>query len=418
MKKFILLLMCLCFVGCAAQRDTDGTTVSETTTVTTTAKADVSAAETTAVSETTAAATTTTTAGEATTTLGADAFTTIARPEISTVETTTVPETTAVVTTTTEETTTVPETTKVTKNSTEKITTAPETSKVTKTSKKKTTTVPETATAEITSEEITEITTEETTETTTEITTVTEAVPEDYTVIEIEGKKYRLTFEDEFEGNRLDEKKWEKCPEWPRQDLNNFWDDDMSYLDGDGNLIIEMSYDKAQDKYLSGGVRSKGKFEQAYGYFEIRCTVNTVPGYWTAFWLMGESVVDETKGGVNGTEIDIMESAYFDEKIIQNSLNWDGYGVNHKVDYKKAPADVYDGEYHTFSLLWTEDEYVYYIDGVESWRTKAEEALGVCEVPLYLKITSEMGSWTKNVLIPENLPDYMKVDYVRVYAEK
>lgn len=359
MKKIILLLMCLCLVGCKAKTET---------------------AETTTVPETTTAATTTT------------------------AETTTVPETTTVTTTTTAETTTVPETTAVTTTTTAETTTVPETTTAVTTTTAETTTVPETTT-------VTETTTAET-------TTVTEAVPEDYTAVEIEGRKYKLSFEDNFDGKDIDTAKWERCPEWPRQDLNNHWDNDMSYLDGDGNLIIEMSYDKETDRYLSGGVRSKGKFEQAYGYFEIRCTVNTVPGYWTAFWLMGESVADETNGGVNGTEIDIMESAYFDEKIIQNSLNWDGYGANHKVDYKKAPADVYDGEYHTFSLLWTEDEYVYYIDGVESWRTKAEEALGVCEVPLYLKITSEMGSWTSSALIPENIPDYMKVDYVRVYAEK
>ena len=53
----------------------------------------------------------------------------------------------------------------------------------------------------------------------------------------------------------------------------------MSYLDGKGNLIIGMSYDKENDRFLSGAVRSRGKFEQAYGYFEIRCTVNNVPGY-------------------------------------------------------------------------------------------------------------------------------------------
>lgn len=382
MKKLVLLLMCICLAGCKA--DDSGSASVETTTVTTTV------AETTAVPETTVVTTTTTAA-------------------TTTVETTTVPETTTVTTTTTAETTTVPETTTV------ETTTIPETTTVTTTTVAETTTVPETTTAAETTKKVKKTTKAETTK---KDETTAAVAEDDYTVIEIEGKKYKLSFEDNFDGDKLDEKKWEKCPEWPRQDLNNFWDDDMSYLDGDGNLIIEMSYDKAQDKYLSGGVRSKGKFEQAYGYFEIRCTVNTVPGYWTAFWLMGESVVDETKGGVNGTEIDIMESAYFDEKIIQNSLNWDGYGANHKVDYKKAPADVYDGEYHTFSLLWTEDEYVYYIDGVESWRTKAEEALGVCEVPLYIKVTSEMGSWTKNVLIPENLPDYMKVDYVRVYAEK
>ncbi|MBP1560157.1 MAG: glycoside hydrolase family 16 protein [Oscillospiraceae bacterium] len=234
----------------------------------------------------------------------------------------------------------------------------------------------------------------------------------------VDGKEYKLSFEDNFDGHTLDGSKWEKCPEWKRQDLNNYWDNDMSYLDGEGNLIIEMSYDENEEKYLSGGVRSKGKFEQAYGYFEIRCTVNTVPGYWTAFWLMGETVNNTTMGGRNGTEIDIMETPFFDKKQVQNTLNWDGYGEEHKALGQISDIDVYDGEYHTFSLLWTESEYVFFIDGEESWRTDAKEAEGTCEVPLYMKITSETGSWTRNPPLPESLPDYMKVDHVRVYAEK
>ncbi len=231
----------------------------------------------------------------------------------------------------------------------------------------------------------------------------------------IDGREYHLTFEDDFSGTDLDLTKWERCPEWDRQDLNNKWDDDMSYLDGMGNLVIGMQYDRKEGKYLSGAVRTKGKFEQAYGYYEIRCTVNTIPGYWTAFWLMGESVGSELNGGVDGTEIDIYESAYYEEGLIQHTLHWDGYGAAHKVEGAKVAADVYDGEYHTFSLLWTKDEYVYYIDGVETWRTDASAAEGVCEVPLYLKISSEMGSWTGK---GPARSDSMKVDYVRVYAER
>lgn len=235
-----------------------------------------------------------------------------------------------------------------------------------------------------------------------------------YKNIVIEGKNYTLSFEDDFEGDALDGTKWERCPEQKRQDLNNYWDDSMSYLDGEGNLIIGMSYDESSDRFLSGGVRSKGRFEQAYGYFEIRCTVNTVPGYWTAFWLMGDSVADETKGGKNGTEIDIMETPYAKTGEVQNTLNWDGYGANHKALGNVAKADIYDGEYHTFALLWTKNEYVFYTDGRETWRTNASPALGTCEVPLFLKISSETGSWT-GIPDPKDLPDLMKIDYVRVY---
>ena len=290
----------------------------------------------------------------------------------------------------------------------------------------KTTAATTTATAE--TADTTTVTTAETTESTTASTTITEVTteettaapdPDAYKTITVEGKEYKLTFEDNFDGDKLDERKWERCPEWPRQNLNNQWDNDMSYLDGEGNLIIEMSYDKNQDKYLSGGVRSKGKFEQAYGYFEIRCKVNQIPGYWTAFWLMGECVGDTNLGGVNGTEIDIMESAYYETGEIQNTLNWDGYGEYHKYSGNIAKADVYDGEYHTFSLLWTKEEYIFYIDGEISWRTDAKEARGTCEKPLYIKITSEMGTWANyELLTPDKLPDYMIVDYVRAYSAK
>ena len=240
--------------------------------------------------------------------------------------------------------------------------------------------------------------------------------PDGHGTVVVDGKTFSLTFEDDFDGDTLDSTKWEKVPLQKRQDLNNYWDESMVWLDGEGNLVIEMSYDKENDRFLSGAVRSRGKFEQAYGYFEIRCKVNNVPGYWTAFWLMGDSVNDETGGGRNGTEIDIMETPYYNKKQVQNTLNWDGYGYRHKSSGNVSDIDVYDGEYHTFSLLWTAKEYVFYTDGKETWRTDAAAALGTCEVPLFIKISSETGSWT-GIPDPEKLPDKMITDYVRVYKQ-
>ncbi len=235
-------------------------------------------------------------------------------------------------------------------------------------------------------------------------------------ILYIDGEEYQLTFDDEFEGTQLDTSKWERCPEQRRQDLNNYWDDSMSYLDGEGDLVIGIDLDKG--RYISGGIRSKGKFEQAYGYYEIRCTLNNIPGYWTAFWLFNDCVTNEAKGGRNGTEIDIYESPYYDSKEIQHTLNWDGHGSAHKSEGKVVSADVYDGEFHTFGLLWTQTEYVFYIDGQESWCTDAKAAQGTCEEPLYIKVTAETGSWVPHTPVATKLPDHIKVDYVRAYSKK
>ena len=192
----------------------------------------------------------------------------------------------------------------------------------------------------------------------------------DDTVI-IDGVSYALTFGDEFEGTALDMTKWECCPEWQRQNVNCYWRNEAVSLDGNGNLCITSSYDSFD--YIMGGIRSKGKFEQAYGYFEARCTLNTIPGYWAAFWLMSEKVVNEDNSGVDGTEIDIMESAFFETSQLNHALNWDGYGAAQKAKWYQSQKDgLYDGSFHTFSLLWTEDEYVYYVDREEVYRTKAE----------------------------------------------
>lgn len=231
----------------------------------------------------------------------------------------------------------------------------------------------------------------------------------------IDGVPYHLAFEDDFEGTKLDSSKWVHSPQWKRQDLNNYWKDEMAFLDWKGNLVIQMEYDRYTDRFNSGAVETRDRFEQVYGYFEIKCTLNNVPGYWTAFWLYDDAVGSEVNGGRDGTEIDIYESAYHDRKQIQHTLNWDGYGAAHKSEGMVVDADVYDGDFHTFGLLWTRDEYVYYIDGKETWRTDAKKAEGTCEVPLYMIISAETGSWTGK---PETkaLPDSILIDYVRVYS--
>lgn len=228
--------------------------------------------------------------------------------------------------------------------------------------------------------------------------------------ITVNGKKYTMTFSDDFNDSELDKTKWNYCPEWKRQDLECYWDNDAVSI-SDGCLKITT---KIKDSVCyTGGIRTKDLFEQKYGYFEIRCRLNQISGYWTAFWLMGDSVENVGNSGIDGTEIDIMESAFYGQNKISSALHWDGYGEFHKSDYKETTINgIYEG-FHTFALQWTENEYVFFTDGVETWRTKSG---GVCQVPLYLKITTETGSWT-GFPDEKSLPDSFVVDYVKAYQE-
>ena len=74
-----------------------------------------------------------------------------------------------------------------------------------------------------------------------------------------------------------------------------------------------------------------------------------------------------------------MEKPSLDDKM-NHALHWDGYGKEHKskAHHFKMPGIM--EHYHDFALWWTPTEYVFYVDGKETWRT---DVGGVCQVPLY-----------------------------------
>ena len=241
----------------------------------------------------------------------------------------------------------------------------------------------------------------------TQVTVATENV----STLSHNGKQWELTFQDEFSGTKLDFHKWEYLPVQIRDTC--IWTPGAVSME-DGCLILNV--EAGEEPYHAGAIRSMGRFEQAYGYFEIRCKVPSIPGVNAAFWLIGGSMwTQEAEGGMDGAEIDVLETNALSQTTFQHAVHWDGYGeyhdsVNHPVPNKR----IYDGNFHVFGFEWTKDEYIFYVDGDETWRTNAG---GICTVPLYLKLTAATGGWVGDP-DPGNLPTQaMVIDYVRVYKE-
>ena len=231
--------------------------------------------------------------------------------------------------------------------------------------------------------------------------------------ITVNGMDYVLTFEDDFDGGRLDTSKWSLAPEQLRQDIGGRWCDAMTEVKG-SDLILTARLDE-DGTPISGAIRSKGIFEQAFGYFECRMKFHKTTGFWGAFWMMCGDVFCEDGSAVSGVEIDIIESGYRNQGAVNHALHWDGYGAAHRqLAHIVEDEGQYDGEYHTYALQWTREAYVFFIDGRETWRT-AE--CGICDKPGYLKISTEFGTWAKPI-VREELPDCVRVDWVRVYREE
>jgi len=219
------------------------------------------------------------------------------------------------------------------------------------------------------------------------------------------GKVWQMVWHDEFDGTTLDDAKWE-IPEGRRRD--GFWSRQAITLDGQGCLVMKTLQDG--DRYLDGCIRTRGKFEHAYGYYVARVKFQQQPGHWSAFWLYNHCVGNLGDGGRNGAEIDIMEKPWLDGRL-NHAVHWDGYGKEHRSEAKQADVPGVMEGFHTFALLWLPDEYVFFVDGKETWRTRAG---GVCREPLYIKLSDEIGAWAGDIA-RARLPDEFLVDYVRVY---
>jgi len=215
---------------------------------------------------------------------------------------------------------------------------------------------------------------------------------------------WELVFEDEFDGDALDATKW-ALRTGPRRD--GYWEASAVSLNGAGHLVIRTFRDG--ERVVTGAVETRGKFEQRYGYWEIRCQLQREQGHWTAFWLQSPDFGKTLDPRVTGAEIDIFEyHANWGDRV-QHAVHYGNYAASPRSVQSTPRVPVRAG-FHTFGLEWTPDEYVFYVDGRETWRT----ATGVSRRAQFAIVSSEIGKWAGDIA-RARLPDDFVVDYVRVY---
>lgn len=233
---------------------------------------------------------------------------------------------------------------------------------------------------------------------------------------------YVLAFEENFDGKELDPKRW-TAQEVKRRDAMNT---PRAVKVKDGKLILKTFTEDG--KHFTGFVGSRGKFEQAFGYWEARVRFFTKSGMWSAFWIHSPSMGNPV-GNVKqaGSEIDVMEHRVADQKgkdirnLVINTVHWDGYGKEHKsashnMTWKDGGS--LQGPWHTYAVLWTPAGYTFFVDGKESWRLDK----GISHRPQFIYLTSEVKDkgWAGNIpkggFGNENKSTTrMEVDWVRVW---
>ncbi|MEE0980045.1 MAG: glycoside hydrolase family 16 protein [Acutalibacteraceae bacterium] len=245
--------------------------------------------------------------------------------------------------------------------------------------------------------------------------------------------KFDLTFEDNFEGE-LDRSVWSGHYQYGNTTVSrkgSYWNQHLAQTK-DGNLVIPVVYleegmgGEGAGWYSAGvdtDADAQNGFSQKFGYFECRCILPKGSDIWSAFWLMNSGVFDEDGSGRDGTEIDIFESdcyGDFMENAVTSNLHFDGYGDAHqkhgatKFLLKNNPYE----EFNTYGFEWNENEYIFYINGVETFRT---DFGGVSQNEEYLILSVEMkgedGVPSERENVPAEGAEFI-IDYVKVYQYK
>lgn len=248
--------------------------------------------------------------------------------------------------------------------------------------------------------------------------------------ISFNGKNYVPAFIENFDGKDIDDKNFHREREQIRQDhLPNYgyWNDECSYLDGKGNLVLEAKQKDGVN--ISGGVTTEDIYEQIHGMYEMRFKVDYTSGNWYSFWLTGQNDENHIDGtAVDGAEIDIFEILPNGESPFKNKLkstvHYDGYEAAHK--YTEAPALSLDknfyNEWHVVQFVWGEKQYEFYLDGelkyvMDASKKNKAHFGGMCETPAHLIICSEFSKWA-GPINPKLYPNKFIVDYVKVYVEE
>ncbi|MGA9590756.1 MAG: glycoside hydrolase family 16 protein [Salegentibacter sp.] len=232
--------------------------------------------------------------------------------------------------------------------------------------------------------------------------------------------KKELVWEDDFEGNTLSQKNWnyetgDGCPNlcgWGNHERQIYSKDYVEVKNG--NLII--TADKVGDKYYSGKINTKDKFEFRYGSLEVRAKLPGGQGIWPAIWMLGADI-DEVGWPAAG-EIDIKEFVGRQPDTIHTSLHTPashGNTINTKVTHIPELTD----DFHLFRIDWNKDAIVFYIDEEKVYtfspRTKNEETYPFRD-PFYLLLNMAVGGDFGGPEVDDSIfPRKYIIDYVRVY---
>lgn len=233
--------------------------------------------------------------------------------------------------------------------------------------------------------------------------------------------KYRLVWQDDFNGTTFDSRSWTKIKRGSADWRRYMSDADSLYAVRDGKLVLRGALNTNLEadtaRFVTGGLYTKRKHAVRYGKVEVRARFDCAQGVWPAIWMKPDYEVKWPRGG----EIDIMEHLNHDNIAYQTIHTT--YTHTLKQDQNPPHGGTYPIDRNAFNTYGVEilpDSIVFSVNGqpsfsyprIEEHRDKGQYPFGA---PFYLLIDMQIeGSWVGKA-DPKQLPVEMEIDWVKLY---
>ena len=227
-------------------------------------------------------------------------------------------------------------------------------------------------------------------------------------------KNRLLTFSDEFDGEKLDAKRWLTNHFWGDRLLNDRYSHETElhcYTEKDNfevlNSVLRIitKPQKAEGKvwnpmlggfrskefgYTSGTINTGKSFRQQYGIFKAKVKLTTSAGPRHAFYMLADKITPH---------LDICRTG--------KGKVWMDLFTNGSRGAKTSIGSKYSKDYYIYTLEWTADKLVWKINDIEVFTQTGN----LPKEPMYLNFTGGLEK-------PISGSSSLEVDWVRVYQWK
>ena len=274
---------------------------------------------------------------------------------------------------------------------------------------------------------------------------------------EPDAEGWRLVWNDEFDGDRVDPAKWDFdlgngffdykthrwIDGWGNEELQYYTRDPANVSVKDSLLTIRALKESLHGcGYTSARLKTRRRdgtplFTKRYGRFDFRARVPWGKGLWPALWLLPQ---DDAYGGWAASgEIDVMEIVGEKPHEVLGTIHFgSGYPARELVTHvHELPGGSTVADWHVYSVEWEPGEIRFFVDDAQTcsyrhwWScSRLEEGAGVeaageadlnpwpapFDQPFYLLMNVAVGGNFPGVPNAETrFPAELVVDYVRVY---